>query len=92
MKSRTLCDHVQIAADKWKLVESSIRYIPHHKTNGMRKYLTSRIVSYVYCRYSVEARTMEPEKQQLLGNGCVTFNNGVTVGSGVFCAVSTEAI
>jgi hypothetical protein len=38
------------------------------------------------------ARTVEPKKQRLLGNGCVTRNNGVTVGSGVMCAVRAEAI
>jgi hypothetical protein len=42
--------------------------------------------------YLLKARTVEPEKQPMLGNGCVTHNNGVTVGSGVFCAVRTEAI
>jgi hypothetical protein len=35
---------------------------------------------------------VEPEKQPLLGNGCVTRNNGVTVGSGVLCAVHAGAI
>jgi hypothetical protein len=35
---------------------------------------------------------MEPEKQPLLGNGCVTGNKGVTVGSGVFCAIRAEII
>jgi hypothetical protein len=42
--------------------------------------------------YLFEARTVEPEKQSLLGNGCVTSNSGVTVGSGVFCGVREEAI
>jgi hypothetical protein len=37
--------------------------------------------------YLFKARTVEPEEQPLLGNGCVTHNNGVTVGSGVSCAV-----
>lgn len=31
----------------------------------------------------LKARTVEQYKQLLQGNGCVTFNNGVTVGSGV---------
>jgi hypothetical protein len=31
--------------------------------------------------YMLEARTVEPEKQPLLGNGCVTRNNELTVGS-----------
>jgi hypothetical protein len=34
--------------------------------------------------YFLKARTVEPEKQPLLGNGCVTFNTGVIIGSGVF--------
>jgi hypothetical protein len=34
---------------------------------------------------AVKARTVEPDKQSLLGNSCVTRNNGVTVGIGVFC-------
>jgi hypothetical protein len=35
---------------------------------------------------------VEPEKQTFIGNGCATHNNGVTVGRGVFFAVSAEAI
>jgi hypothetical protein len=35
---------------------------------------------------------MDPEKQLLLGNGCVTSINEVTVGSGVFCAVPAEVM
>jgi hypothetical protein len=42
--------------------------------------------------YLLTTRTVKPERQPLLGNGCITRNNGVTVGSGVFCAVFTEAI
>jgi hypothetical protein len=42
--------------------------------------------------YLLKARSVEPKKQPVLGNGCVTCNNGVTVGSGVSCAVSAEAI
>jgi hypothetical protein len=38
----------------------------------------------------VKARTMEQEKHPFLGNGCVTCNNGVTVRSGVFCAVRAD--
>jgi hypothetical protein len=34
----------------------------------------------------LKARIMAPEKQPLLGNGCVTRNSGVTVGSGVLYA------
>jgi hypothetical protein len=44
------------------------------------------------CKYFVKARIMEPEKQSLLGNGCVTRNNVVTVGSGVFYDVLADAI
>jgi hypothetical protein len=32
----------------------------------------------------LKARTVEPEKQSLIGNGYVTCNNEVTVGSGVY--------
>jgi hypothetical protein len=43
--------------------------------------------------YLFKARTVEPvKKQPLLGNGCVTSNSGVTVGTGVFYAVRAEAI
>jgi hypothetical protein len=42
--------------------------------------------------YLLKVRTVEPEKQLFLGNGCVTRNNGVTVGTGVFCAVRDEVI
>jgi hypothetical protein len=41
--------------------------------------------------YLLKARTVEPEKEPLLCNGCVTRNNGVTVGSVVYCAVLAEA-
>jgi hypothetical protein len=40
----------------------------------------------------LKARTVEPHKKQLLGNGRATRNNGITFGSGVFCAVRAEAI
>jgi hypothetical protein len=40
--------------------------------------------------YLLKARIVEPEKQPLLGNGCITPNNKVTVGSSVFCAVRVE--
>jgi hypothetical protein len=40
--------------------------------------------------YLLKIRTVEPEKQLLLGNCCVTRNNGVTAASGVFCAVRVE--
>jgi hypothetical protein len=36
--------------------------------------------------------TVEPEKQPFLGNGYVTYNNGITVVTGVFCAVCAEVI
>jgi hypothetical protein len=42
--------------------------------------------------YFLKARNVELEKRPLLGNSCVTRNNGVTVGSGVFCVVRAEAI
>jgi hypothetical protein len=42
--------------------------------------------------YLLKARTMEPEKQPLLYNDFVTPNNGVTVGSGVFCVIRAEVI
>jgi hypothetical protein len=42
--------------------------------------------------YLFKTRTVEWEKPPLVGNGCVTRNNWVTVGSGVFCFVSAEAI
>jgi hypothetical protein len=41
--------------------------------------------------YLFKTRTMELQKQLLLGNGCVIPNNGVTVGSGVFCMVCAKA-
>jgi hypothetical protein len=42
--------------------------------------------------YLLKVRIEEPEKYPLLRNGCVTRNNGMTVGSSVFCAVRAEAI
>jgi hypothetical protein len=47
---------------------------------------------YYIVAYLLKARTVEPEKQPLLGNSCATCNNGITAGSGVFCAVCTKAI
>jgi hypothetical protein len=46
----------------------------------------------ISCKYLLKARTVEPEKHTVLLNVCLTRSNGVTVGSGVFCAVRTEAI
>jgi hypothetical protein len=37
-------------------------------------------------------KTIIGEKQPLLCNDCAKCNNGVTVGSNVFCAVHTEAV
>jgi hypothetical protein len=51
------------------------------------RYIPEDIVAYL-----PQARTVDPEKQPLLGNGCVTRNNRVNVGSGVFCAVRPKAI
>jgi hypothetical protein len=42
--------------------------------------------------YLLKARTVKPEKQPFLGNDSVTRNNGVNVGSDVFCAVLAEAM
>jgi hypothetical protein len=42
--------------------------------------------------YLLKARTVEPEKEPLLGSSCATRNNEVTVESGVFCAVHAEDI
>jgi hypothetical protein len=41
--------------------------------------------------YLLKARTVESEKQPLLGNGFVT-HNGVTVGRAVFCAVCVGGV
>jgi hypothetical protein len=42
--------------------------------------------------YLLKARTVEPEKQPLLGNGCVTHNNGVTAGSSFLCGPCRDYI
>jgi hypothetical protein len=42
--------------------------------------------------YLLKARIVELEKEPLLGNGCVTGDNAVTVGRDAFCAVRAEAI
>jgi hypothetical protein len=42
--------------------------------------------------YLLKARTVEPEKQPLLGNGCVTRNNGVIVGKAAFCVLHAKAV
>jgi hypothetical protein len=42
--------------------------------------------------YLLKLRIVEPEKQPLLGEGCVTRNNRVTIESEVLCAVCVEAI
>jgi hypothetical protein len=46
----------------------------------------------MYYGLFAQNKNWEAEKQLLLGNGCVTVKNGLTVGSGVFCAVHAEAI
>jgi hypothetical protein len=55
-----------------------------HKGGCSQRY---RIMAYL-----LKAETVEPEKQSLLCNGCVTYNSGVTVGSGVFCAARAKAV
>jgi hypothetical protein len=52
----------------------------------------SRCLLFYNVAYLLKARTVEPEKQPLLGKGCVTCNNNVTDGSGVFCAFRAEAM
>jgi hypothetical protein len=42
--------------------------------------------------YSLKEGNVEPGKQPLLSNGYITGNNGVSVGSGVCCAVKAEPI
>jgi hypothetical protein len=42
--------------------------------------------------YLLKARTVEPGKQPLLDNSCVTRNNGVIVGKAVFCVVNAKAV
>jgi hypothetical protein len=42
--------------------------------------------------YLLKARIVEPEKQLLLSNVCVTRNSGVTVGFGGFCVVHSKTI
>jgi hypothetical protein len=49
-------------------------------------------ISHYIVAYLLKARTVKPEKQPLLGNGFVTRNKGVTVGSGVFYVIRAEAI
>jgi hypothetical protein len=39
----------------------------------------------------LKARIVEPEKQPLLGNCCVTRNNRITVESGVFYAIRADS-
>jgi hypothetical protein len=53
----------------------------------MRTYSKVDIVAYL-----LQARIVEPQKQPLLGNACVTRNNGVTAGRYVSCAVRAEAV
>jgi hypothetical protein len=55
--------------------------------NSMYSALPHRIAAFLPI-----PRTVEPEKQRPLGHGCVTRNNGVTVGSGVMRAVRSEPI
>jgi hypothetical protein len=46
----------------------------------------------MYCGVFAPNMNFGVKKQPLLVNGCVTYNNGVNVGSGVFCVVHDEAI
>jgi hypothetical protein len=54
--------------------------------------LARRHVVFNTVAFLLKAKTVDPEKQPLTGNDCVTCNNGVIVGSSVFCAVCAEAI
>jgi hypothetical protein len=40
----------------------------------------------------LKVRTVEPEKWPLLGNGCVTRNNGITVGGDILYALRDATI
>jgi hypothetical protein len=56
-------------------------------------YTYSYILVCIYIvEYLLKVRTVELDKQPLLGNGCVTRNNGVTVGSSFFCTLSADGI
>jgi hypothetical protein len=35
-------------------------------------------------KYLLKSRTVEPEKESFLGNGCVTHNNVITIGKVFF--------
>jgi hypothetical protein len=41
--------------------------------------------------YFPKPKIEEPEKSTLLGNGCVTGNNRITVGNGIFYSVRTNS-
>jgi hypothetical protein len=62
---------------------SRIRVIITPVGEGLR-FVLNMAFKYIVA-YLLKARTVEQEKQPLLGNGSVACNNGVTVGSGVLC-------
>jgi hypothetical protein len=64
------------------ITDAEIRVGLHEKCSLLSEFNRNWTVLW----HLLKARTVEPEKPPLLGNGCVTRNNGVTVGIGVFCA------
>jgi hypothetical protein len=50
------------------------------------------ILDHYIVAHVLKTRTVEPEKQPMLGNDSITRNNGVTVGSDVFCEVRADDI
>jgi hypothetical protein len=60
-------------------------YSPHgllYMYYSITIYAVHHIVAYL-----PKSKAVEPEKEPLQGNGCVTRNNLIIVGSCVFCAV-----
>jgi hypothetical protein len=53
---------------------------------------SNKTVEFLIVAYFPKASNVEPEEQPLLSSSCVTWNNGVTIGSAVVFALHVKAI
>jgi hypothetical protein len=87
-QSTSLYDSDSFDSSRFRAIGRNSTYHPHHilHTPRFREEMYLFYCLYYIVAYLLKARTVEP------GNGYVTRNNAVTVGSGVFCEVRAEDI
>jgi hypothetical protein len=89
LQSPTLSSQVQLLSSIFCSQISAVSAVPlttkfqtHIKLNAKHSFV----------RVFAQSKNCRGREQPLLCNGCVTSNNVVTVGSGVFCGVLAEAV